>query len=273
MIIIHESHQLARLIEHYRLLHGGLTAVTSVLSRPFDIIGGRKVVRNIIRQCVNCRRVTATPLTQRMGNLPVEWITPDHPFAHVGLDYAGPFHVKYGYVRKPTLVKVYVCVFVLLSVKAVHLDLVIDLTTEAFIACLRRFIARRGKPNLIRSDNGTNFIGTNPVLKELFEFLNAQKTKREVAEFCSSEVWNGNSFLNEHLTLAAFGRQLLRYTSVRSLAKQSSVLKSSILNSRPLTLLPEPNECLEVLTPGHFHIGRSLQTLPNHSASYQSNSL
>ena len=57
-------------------------------------------------------------------------------FNRVGVDYAGPFYVKYGYVRKPTLVKSYVCVFVSLSIKAVHLELVSDLSTEAFIACL-----------------------------------------------------------------------------------------------------------------------------------------
>ncbi len=57
--------------------------------------------------------------------------------------------LKYGYVRKPTIVKAYVCVFVSLSVKAVHLELVSDLTSVAFIAALRRFISRRGKPKLI----------------------------------------------------------------------------------------------------------------------------
>ena len=59
------------------------------------------------------------------------------------------------------LIKAYVCVFVSLSVKAVHLELVSDLTSEAFIATLRRFISRRGKPSLIWSDNGTNFVNAS----------------------------------------------------------------------------------------------------------------
>lgn len=75
--------------------------------------------------------------------------------------------LKKGSVRKPTLVKAYLCVFVCLSVKAVHLELVSDLTTKAFLATLRRFIARRGKPSLIRSDHGTNFVGAARELKNL----------------------------------------------------------------------------------------------------------
>ncbi len=104
------------------------------------------------------------------------------------------------------------------------MDLVTNLTTEAFIACLRRFIARRGKPNLIRSENGTNFIRANRVLRKLFEFPNAQKTKREVPDFCSSESIEWNSFLNKHLTLAAFGRQLLRTCAINdTFAKRAAI--------------------------------------------------
>ncbi len=78
-------------------------------------------------------------------------------FERVGVDYAGPVYVKRGYVRKPTIIKAYICVFVSLSVKAVHLELVSDLTTEAVIACLRRFVSRHGKPSVVWSDHGTNF--------------------------------------------------------------------------------------------------------------------
>ena len=73
--------------------------------------------------------------------------------------YAGPILVKYGHVRKPVIVKAYVCVFVSLAVKAVHLEQVSDLTSDAFITCLRRFVSRHGYPLLLWSDHGTNFVG------------------------------------------------------------------------------------------------------------------
>ena len=94
-----------------------------------------------------------------MGQLPPERITPDMVFEHVGFDFAGPLYLKRGSTCKPVIVKSYVCIFVSMSVKAVHLELVSEFSTESFIASLQRFIARRGKPSSIHSDHGTNFIG------------------------------------------------------------------------------------------------------------------
>ncbi len=77
-----------------------------------------------------------------MGQLPPERLKPSPPFTCVGIDYAGPLWIKRGNPRKPTLVKVYVCIFVCFSTKAVYIELASDLTTEAFLAALTRFVAR-----------------------------------------------------------------------------------------------------------------------------------
>ena len=87
-----------------------------------------------------------------MGQLPMERVTPDAVFENVGVDYAGPLYIKYGPIRKPTVIKAYVGVFVSMTIKAVHLELISDLTAESFIAALRRFISRRGHPSMIWSD-------------------------------------------------------------------------------------------------------------------------
>ena len=72
-----------------------------------------------------------------------------------------------------------------------------DLTTAAFIACLRRFIARRGKPVSIWSDHGSNFVGAARELNELFAFLKEQTSSDKILNFCSSQgiEW---SFIPEH---------------------------------------------------------------------------
>ena len=89
-------------------------------------------------------------------------VTPGSVFNKVGLDYTGPLQVKYGAVCKN-----YVCVFISLAVKAVHLEVVSELTTDAFIATLRRFIARRGYPSLIGATTGTVYCsGTSLGLPE-----------------------------------------------------------------------------------------------------------
>ena len=122
-----------------------------------------------------------------LGQLPAERLIPGLVFDHVGVDYAGPVYIKYGFVRKPTIIKAYICVFVSLSVKAVHLELVSDLTTEAFIAALRRFISRRGRPSTVWSDHGTNFVGADREIKELVRFLEDKRTQGDISEFCSTQ--------------------------------------------------------------------------------------
>ena len=97
-------------------------------------------------------------IQQLTGDLPRNRVTPLAPFSHTGVDFTGPVLVHHlGRGTRPT--KVYFAVFICFSIKAVHLELVSDLTTKAFLAYLKRFIGRSGKPIAIYSDNATNFIG------------------------------------------------------------------------------------------------------------------
>ena len=138
-----------------------------------------------------------------MGQLPVERVTPDSVFNRVGFDYAGPVYIKYGFVRKPTIIKAYICVFVSLSVKAVHLELVSDLSTDAFIASLRRFVARRGKPapdpiSLARQVNSEN----------LFNFWNRRKHRISFRSSVLCRISSGNLYQNVRHILVAFGNRV-----------------------------------------------------------------
>lgn len=81
-----------------------------------------------------------------MGDLPSPRVQPSAPFTHTGVDFAGHFEVKSSSLRKAPYVKCYIAVFVCLAVKAIHLELVEDLSTSAFIAAFRRFASRRGIP-------------------------------------------------------------------------------------------------------------------------------
>lgn len=284
-IILHWKHPMSKLLirtEHLRLLHAGPLLVAASLGRRFYIVGGRKSIRSTTRSCVICRRKSLRPQPPIMGQLPAERVTPDLVFNRVGVDYAGPIYVKYGYVRKPTLVKAYVCVFVSLSVKAVHLELVSDLTTEAFVACLRRFIARRGKPSLVWSDHGSNFVGASRHLKELTEFLQQQQSQEAISNFCSSQniVWKFIPERAPHFgglweaAVKSFKKHLSRVVGeVKLTFEELTTVLAQIeacLNSRPLTALPcvEDSE-VAALTPGHFLIGRPLEALPDPVDSFQ----
>ena len=120
---------------------------------------------------------------QKMGQLPAARVNPAPVFATIGVDYAGPFIIKRGYIRKPQKVKAYLAVFVCFVTKAAHLEVVSDMTTEAFLATLKRFIARRGRPVAIYSDNGSNFIGAKNDAIELKKFLMSASCSTEIQSY------------------------------------------------------------------------------------------
>ena len=96
------------------------------------------------------------------------------PFLNVGIDYVGPFEIKSGNTRTKTTTKCYVALFICMATKVIHLELVSNLTSEAFIAALKRIIARSSLIDHLYSDNGSNVVGTNRELKAFFkseEFL------------------------------------------------------------------------------------------------------
>ncbi|XP_068987608.1 uncharacterized protein [Bombus flavifrons] len=208
-----------------------------------------------------------------MGDLPAARITESRPFTNVGIDYCGPFYIKERKDRNRRKIKTYVAIFVCLAVKAVHIELVSDLTSEAFIAALRRFIARRGFCATIYSDNGTNFVGANNELRELRNPLQADDHKVKVQSFLADRriEWrfippNSSHFgglweaavksFKRHLRRVA-GNELLTFENFNKLIIEIE----SILNSRPLTpISSDPNDLL-VLTPGHFLIGDSLTSI------------
>ena len=106
-----------------------------------------------------------------MGQLPATRVTQHYPFEVTGMDYAGPMIIKKGHIRRPTYIKAYLALFVCFATKAVHIEVVEDLTTEDFLAALNRFISRRGLPSQLHSDNGSNFVGAKNDLQLLYKFL------------------------------------------------------------------------------------------------------
>jgi len=120
-----------------------------------------------------------------MGSLPQSKIAPASPFQVVGVDYAGSFLCKSGNLRKATITKAYVAVFVCFATKDTHLDVVSDLTSEAFTAAFRRFFSQRGYPKTVCSDNGTNFVGACRDMKEFYQLIYSDKAKNFIYHFTS----------------------------------------------------------------------------------------
>lgn len=118
-----------------------------------------------------------------MGELPASRVTESRPFSHCGVDYAGPLFLRETKRRNSKFLKAYVSIFVCFATKAVHIELVSDLTSDAFITALKRFIYRRGKPSCMYSDNGTTFVGAHKQLKECFEFIRNKAVHDDIWNF------------------------------------------------------------------------------------------
>ncbi|XP_043502762.1 uncharacterized protein LOC122524512 [Polistes fuscatus] len=156
---------------HQKHFHSGCQLTASIIGDNYWIIGAKSAIKKRIYNCTTCIRLRAQTLNQIMGDLPKDRLIPSRPFARCGVDYAGPFMLKRNKGRCNVLEKAYMALFVCFSTRALHLELVSDLTDEAFIAALKRFISRRGKPNDIYSDNGRNFLGARNKFEALKKFI------------------------------------------------------------------------------------------------------
>lgn len=129
-----------------------------------------------------------------MGNLPSERVTPSRPFSHTGVDFTGHVDIKINKEGGIKTCKGYIAIFICMVTKAVHIELVSDLTTEAFIAGLKRLCARRGTPEHIYSDNGSNFIGAAKVLKKEFLAFKTMMSTEFFDEVNSLQIqWHFNA--------------------------------------------------------------------------------
>ena len=110
----------------------------------------------MIMNCVNCNRFNSKPVFPLMGSLSKARVDPPvKAFEDVGLHSAGPFLCRKSRISPE---KSYLALFVCSASKAVHLELVSDLSTAACIAAIRRFVFRRGYLKILYSDNGKNLL-------------------------------------------------------------------------------------------------------------------
>lgn len=169
-MLLPTEHVISKLVlknGHNRVFHAGRERTLCEVRRKFWIVPGRNLVNKLIKDCVTCRRLRQYPDTTLMADL-----TPESlklflpPFTATGVDLFGPFHLKYGRNKK---IKCWGAVFTCATVRAIHLEIVQDLSTEAFLHALRRFAAHHGWPTTIISDNGTSFVSAERELRKLMK--------------------------------------------------------------------------------------------------------
>lgn len=271
-IILQKDHHLVRLLSqkiHKEVGHLGREMLLSEIRRSYWIIGANSLARKISRECLLCRKQLGKPILQIMGDLPEDRMASNiPPFSHTGLDCFGPFMVARGRTRE----KRYGVIFTCLSSRAIHLEIVFSLESDSFINALRRFTARRGLPKLIRSDNGTNFVGAEKELRLSIEAYNSQQMKdwllqkgiewrfQPPAASHFGGVWEREIRSVRKVLGALMNVQQIRLHDEELLTLMCEV--ESILNARPLTAISNDPDDMEALTPNHILLYRSEVTFP-----------
>ncbi|XP_056603346.1 uncharacterized protein LOC130420207 isoform X2 [Triplophysa dalaica] len=257
--ILPKGHHVSRLlIKHYheKVKHQGRgMTINELRSGGIWIMGCSSEVSSLIFKCIKCRKYRKCNQEQKMADLPPERMEATPPFTYSGMDCFGPFYCKDG--RKE--LKRYGLLFTCMCSRAIHIEVLDDLSTDAFLNALRCFIAIRGNVSQLRSDQGTNFVGARNEFQELMKGMDQERVKELGCNFFM------NTPASSHMG-GVWERQIRTVRNVLTaiLDQSSGRLDSSslrtflyevmaIVNSRPLTtehlndpLGPEP------LTPNHI---------------------
>ena len=171
-ILLSKDHHLALLIvreSHKRVMHGDVKATLTEVRSRYWIVQGRNFVRGVLHKCTVCRRFQGGPYTSPPAPpLPSFRVNEAQPFSYTGVDFAKPLYVRDS-VSSTTTRKVWLSLYTCCTTRAIHLDIVPDMTAEAFIRCFRRFTARRGFPTRMISDNTKTFKAASRVVASLVE--------------------------------------------------------------------------------------------------------
>ena len=250
------------MVQHYHdSVHhqGRLFTEGAVRPAGFWITGCKRLVNSVIRDCVTCKRLRGHFSSQKMSDLPFDRVKQASPFSYVGVDMFGPWQIVTRRTRGGQAAsKRWAVLFTCLTIRAVHIEVLEDMSSSAFTNALRRFISVRGKVVQYRSDRGTNFVGA---------VENIQAEVINVEDECTNEflrktgsVWVFNSPHSSHMggvweRMIGTTRRILEAMLLKVKTLTHDVLVTlmaevaAMINSRPIVPVSADPECPDVLSP------------------------
>jgi len=264
VIVPGRSHVGLLLVRHYHdeVRHQGrLFTEGAIRAAGFWITSCKRIITTTIHNCVKCRRLRGKFEKQLMADLPPDRLEAAPAFSFVGVDAFGPWDVvsrktRGGQANK----KRWAIIFTCLVIRAIHIEIVEEMSSSSFINALRRFVAIRGNVKEFRSDCGTNFVGA---IQDLG--INAIRVEDGPVNNWLTEkgtVWKFNPPHASHFggawermigvarkiidsLLADFGSRTLTHEVLVTFMAEVCC----IVNSRPIVPVSVDPDCPEILSP------------------------
>ena len=213
---------------HKQKLHCGVSQCLSQVRYKYWIPHGRAAVKSVIQSCLVCRRHEGGPTKlPSMSPFPGKRIREATPLSRTGLDNLGTLLTRTNIGTQ----KVWVCLFTCLVIRAVHLELVLDMTTEEFLLALRWFIAQRGASVEIASDNALTFKSASTALE--LKWKNVTKHEN-VQSYVSNEGIKWSFIVEMAPWMGGFYERLVGLVK-RAMRKQSRKTFSLSFNYKPFS--------------------------------------
>ena len=263
-----KNHLLTRLLVyavHKDQLHAGVSNTVTALRQQYWIPSARQLVRQLLRKCVPCRRVIGKPYpVPESPPLPQSRTKEGAPFEITGMDFTGALFVRNSGQEN----KAYICLFTCGLSRALHLEVVTDLSTETFLQAFRRFVSRKSLPSVMISDNASTFESAAEELRKLFnsrELMETLSMRGVRWQFIPKRApWYGGFWerligMTKTVVRKVLGRSFITLEALQTL----TVEIEAVLNDRPLTYLSSDIVDPEPLTPSHLLYGRRITTLPH----------
>uniref|UniRef100_A0A914DSB9 Integrase catalytic domain-containing protein n=1 Tax=Acrobeloides nanus TaxID=290746 RepID=A0A914DSB9_9BILA len=271
-IFICKQSRLAELIMdkiHRKSQHSaGVQQSLALLRATYWIPQATRLARKIIHNCHHCKRYRARPFKlPPMAPLPAERIKRVTPFENCGIDNFGPYIVK----SNGEALKVWGCLFVCFVTRSIHIETVSELSAMAFINAFRRFVARRSKPKIVWSDNGTNFKAGSKAI--MLVWRNVMVEASQNAYISTEQItwkhipelapFHGGAYermvgLVKNVLRHSIGHRRLKVQDFDTLLLEAE----AIVNSRPLTQMHDDLLSTEVVRPIDFLIPHALIGTP-----------
>ena len=253
---------------HQRLFHAGVSHTLAQMRGQYWIPQGRREVQRVLNKCSKCRKAIGGPFRlPTMPPWPAKKVIASPPFSYTGLDYFGPLYAR----DERVISKRWVCLYTCLVTRAIHLEIVNDLSASEFLEAFRRFISRRGKPIEIISDNASQFKMAKTIIERAWVNITIDDT---VQSYIADRGIKWNFILQFAPWMGGFYERLVGLVKValrKSLAKEclttfqlQTIITEieGVLNCRPLVYVGADIESGFALTPADFLLINSKSGIP-----------